>query len=85
MICTKKGTYEGEKTALVLRNDIYQSNLLVDSRKFFDLLGTKIFLLGLRGLNPRFSEQDKYYGAVRQHKISGRAETGLQEALRHDY
>ena len=61
MICTKKGTYEGEKTALVLRNDIYQSNLLVDSRKFFDLLGTKIFLLGLRGLNPRFSEQDKYY------------------------
>lgn len=50
-----------EETALVLRNDVYQSNPLVNSRKVFDLLGMKIFLLGLRGLNPHFSEKDKYY------------------------
>ena len=50
-----------EETSLVLRNDVYQSNPLVNSRKVFDLLGMRIFLLGLRGLNPHFSEQDKYY------------------------
>ena len=47
--------------SLVLRNDVYQSNPLLNSRKVFDLLGMRIFLLGLRGLNPHFSEQDKYY------------------------
>ena len=52
---------KNEETALVLRNDVYQSNPLVNSRKVFDLLGMRIFLLGLRGLNPHFSEQDKYY------------------------
>ena len=55
----KKG--KNEERALVLRNDVYQSNPLVNSRKVFDLLGMRIFLLGLRGLNPHFSEQDKYY------------------------
>ena len=50
-----------EETTLVLRNDVYQANPLVNSRKVFDLLGMRIFLLGLRGLNPHFSEQDKYY------------------------
>ena len=47
--------------ALVLRNDVCQSNPLVNARKVFDLLGMRIFLLGLRGLNPHFSDQDKYY------------------------
>lgn len=51
---------EKEKS-LVLRNDIYQSNPLVNARKVFDLLGMRIFMLGLRGLNPHFSERDKHY------------------------
>ena len=50
-----------EETALVLRNDVYQSNPLINSRKVLDLAGMRIFLLGLMGLNPHFSEQDKYY------------------------
>lgn len=50
-----------EEMTLVLRNDIYQSNPLVQARKKFDLLGMKIFMLGLRGLNPHFSEKDKYF------------------------
>ena len=57
----KKKKEKKEKVALVLRNDVYQTNPLVNSRKVFDLLGMRIFLLGLRGLNPHFSEQDKYY------------------------
>ena len=52
---------KNKEPALVLRNDVYQNNPLVNSRKVFDLLGMRIFLLGLRGLNPHFSEQDKYY------------------------
>ena len=47
--------------ALVLRNDVCQSNPLVNARKVFDLLGMKIFFLGLSGLNPHFSERDKYF------------------------
>lgn len=56
-----KNKKKEETSLLVLRNDVYQSNPLVNSRKVFDLLGMKIFLLGLRGLNPHFSERDKYY------------------------
>ena len=44
-----------------LRNFVYQSNPLINSRKIFDLLGLRIFLLGLRGLNPHFSAKDKFY------------------------
>lgn len=51
---------EGE-TALVLRKDVYQSNPLVQARKNFDIIATRIFFLGLRGLNPHFSENDKYF------------------------
>ncbi len=59
MACKKKEIKE--ETALVLRNDVYQSNPLISSRKVFGLLGMRIFLLGLMGVNPHFSEQDKYY------------------------
>lgn len=45
----------------ILRNEVYQSNPLVEARKNFDLLGMKIFILGLQGLNPRLSEQDKLF------------------------
>ena len=50
-----------EKNVIVLRNDIYQSNPLIKARKTFDILGMKIFMLGLCGLNPRFSEKDKFF------------------------
>ena len=49
--------------SLILRNDIYQSNPLIHARKSFDLLGMKIFMLGLRGLNPHVSKNDKYFDA----------------------
>lgn len=52
-----------EETALVLRNDVYQSNPLVQARKKFDLMGMRLFFLGLRCLNPHFSEKDKYFDA----------------------
>ena len=51
----------GTKDSLIWHNSVYQSNLLVGARKDFDLLGMKIFLLGLQGLNPHFSIQDKVF------------------------
>ncbi|MBR4643457.1 MAG: RepB family plasmid replication initiator protein [Selenomonadaceae bacterium] len=44
-----------------LRNEVYQSNLLINARKAFDLMGMRIFVLGLRGLNPHFSKKDRYF------------------------
>ena len=54
-------TYKKQKESAVLRNDVYQSNTLVQARKQFDLLGMKIFMLGLRGLNPHLSGRDKFF------------------------
>lgn len=51
------------ETSLVLRNEIYQTNPLIQARKKFDLMGMRIFMLGLRGLNPHLSESDKYFDA----------------------
>ena len=45
----------------ILCNKVYQSNPLIGARKNFDLIGMKIFLLGLQGLNPHFSNQDKIF------------------------
>ncbi len=50
-------------TLRILRDDVCQANLLILARKPFDLLGTRIFLLGLRGLNPHFSDKDKFFDA----------------------
>ena len=44
-----------------LRTDVYQSNPLINARKAFDLMGMRIFILGLRGLNPHFSKKDKFF------------------------
>ena len=44
-----------------LRKEVYQSNPLINARKKFGTLEARIFLLGLRGLNPHFSLKDKYY------------------------
>ena len=45
----------------ILCNKVYQSNPLIGARKNFDLIGMKIFILGLQGLNPHFSIQDKIF------------------------
>lgn len=45
----------------VLRSDTYQANPLLQARKEFNTQGMRLFMLGLRGLNPHFSEKDKYY------------------------
>lgn len=50
-----------KEQSLVLRKDVYQSNPLIQARKDFDIIGMRIFLLGLRALNPHFSENDKYF------------------------
>ena len=55
---TKKNTKE---TALVLRKDVYQSNPMIQARKDFDVIGMRVFFLGLRGINPHFSNNDKYF------------------------
>ena len=49
------------ENSLVLRNDVYQANPLMQARKEFDTLGMRIFFLGLRGVNPHFSLKDKEY------------------------
>ena len=54
-------TKKKEESALVLRKDVYQSNPLVQARKNFDMIATRIFFLGLRGLNPHFSENDRHF------------------------
>ena len=51
----------GEETALVLRKDVYQTNPMIQARKDFDVIGMRVFFLGLRGINPHFSENDKYF------------------------
>ena len=50
-----------DSKAIVLRGEVYQGNPLIQGRKEFDVLGMRIFLLGLRGVNPHFSEKDKTY------------------------
>ena len=52
---------EDEATEFPLRNEIYQSNPLINARKSFDLMGMRIFILGLRGLNPHFSKKDRFF------------------------
>ena len=45
----------------VLRDEVYQSNVFLQARKDFDLLGMRLFLIALSGINPHFSSRDKYY------------------------
>lgn len=52
---------ENDANSLVLRNEVYQSNPLIQARKDFDMIGMRIFLMGLCGINPHLSENDKYY------------------------
>ena len=54
-------TKKKEETALVLRKDICQSNPMIQARKDFDVIGMRVFFLGLQGLNPHFSNNDRYF------------------------
>ena len=39
----------------------YQLNPLIEARKGFDVMETRLFYLGLQDVNPHLSENDKYY------------------------
>ena len=54
---------KNDKQIPVLRNEVYQSNPLIQARKDFDVIGMRVFFLGLSGINPHFSDKDKYYDA----------------------
>ena len=45
----------------VLRDEVYQSNPIIESRKDMDSLSVRVFLLGLRAINPHFSKKDKHF------------------------
>lgn len=44
-----------------MRDLVAQSNQIIQSSKKFDLMGLRLFLIGLMSLNPHYSENDKYY------------------------
>ena len=43
------------------RELVYQGNPLIQSRKCFNTIGTRLFILGLVGLNPHLSKNDKFF------------------------
>ena len=55
------GKKSREEKLIVLHSEVYQANPMIQARKGFDLLGMRIFFLGLRGLNPHLSGKDKYF------------------------
>lgn len=52
---------KAKKSLAKLRHDIYQSNPLVESCKKFSTIEHRVFYLGLRGINPHLSDNDKYF------------------------
>ena len=40
---------------------VYQGNPLIQSRKYFNAIGTRLFILGLMTLNPHLSKNDKHF------------------------
>lgn len=57
-------TFEKEyysTASVTLRNEIYQSNVFLQAQKNFDLLGMRLLLIAMSGINPHFSKNDKYY------------------------
>ena len=47
--------------ATELRPDVYQSNPLIQARKEMGTIELRLFMLGLRGINPRLSPKDRLY------------------------
>ena len=56
-----EGNEKTESQSRKLRKLIFQGNPLIQARKEFNALEGRIFMLGLRGINPRFSNNDKFY------------------------
>ncbi len=50
-----------DKKAAKGRELVYQGNPLIQSRKYFNTIGTRLFTLGLMGLNPHLSKNDKFF------------------------
>ena len=44
-----------------LKDLVAQSNPIIQSSKKFDVMGMRLFLIGLMALNPHYSEKDRYY------------------------
>ena len=42
-----------------LNDKIYQTNPLIQARKDFNIIGTRLFLLGLRSINPQLTKENK--------------------------
>ena len=42
-----------------LNGKIYQTNPLIQARKDFNIIGTRLFLLGLRSINPQLTKENK--------------------------
>ena len=40
---------------------VYQGNPLIQSRKYFNTHGTRLFIIGLMTLNPHLSKKDKFF------------------------
>ena len=51
---------KNKKTAKA-RELVYQGNPLIQSRKYFNTIGTRLFILGLMTLNPHLSKNDKFF------------------------
>ena len=50
-----------EKELLKLRQEIYQANPIIQACKKMDITEMRIFFLGLRGINPHLSRNDKVF------------------------
>ena len=44
-----------------LRELVYQGNPLIQARKDFTTIGTRLFIIGLMTLNPHLSKKDKFF------------------------
>lgn len=52
---------ENDRKTVKLRELVYQGNPLIQSRKDFTTIGTRLFILGLMTLNPHLSKNDKHF------------------------
>ena len=55
----KKSSVTKSDKVFNLRDKIYQSNPLIQARKDFNIIGTRLFFLGLRGVNPQLTKGNR--------------------------
>lgn len=51
----------GASKGAKLRKNVYQSNLLIQARKGMGAVEMRLFMLGLQGINPHLSQNDRFY------------------------